>query len=65
MKCGFCGREIPADYVQKSCGLCKGGCRKLHCPYCGHENPVTPAYLRRLAEKKESESQTHTEDDHS
>ncbi|OHB27988.1 MAG: hypothetical protein A2X84_13450 [Desulfuromonadaceae bacterium GWC2_58_13] len=52
MKCEFCGREIPADHVQKSCGLCAGGCRKVHCPYCGHENPATPAYLRRFAEKE-------------
>ncbi|MEJ2200642.1 MAG: hypothetical protein P8X63_06480 [Desulfuromonadaceae bacterium] len=63
MKCGYCAREIPDEPVQKPCGLCTGGCRKIHCPYCGQENPVTPNYLRRIAEiarKKDSKK----DDDH-
>jgi len=51
MKCSFCGREIddkiPED--QLSCGRCRSGCRKVHCPYCGYANPLVPKYLQRWA----------------
>lgn len=48
MKCGFCGREIADTPGQKeSCGSCPGGCRKVHCPYCGYANPVVPGLLKR------------------
>jgi hypothetical protein len=53
MKCGFCGREIPDEPGQeKSCGACPGGCRKVHCPYCGYANPVVPGFLKRWSKKK-------------
>jgi hypothetical protein len=57
MICAFCGREIP-DQPGKTerCGSCLGGCRKIHCPWCGYANPLTPDYLKRLqqpSKKKE------------
>jgi hypothetical protein len=38
---------------EQGCGSCPGGCRKVHCPYCGQENPVTPEYLVRFFGKDE------------
>jgi hypothetical protein len=56
MKCGFCDREIPDEPgKEQSCGACPGGCRKVHCPYCGYANPVIPGFLQRLVKKKDSE----------
>lgn len=57
MKCGFCGREIPDEVpeTQTSCGMCRGGCRKVHCPNCGYANPLVPAYLKRLKKKPRPE----------
>ncbi len=56
MKCGFCQRDIPPPYQvdpeRKSCGSCFGGCRKLHCPWCGYPNPLPGKFLRRLLEKQ-------------
>lgn len=48
MNCGFCGREIPDRVPEKSCGRCGSGCRKVHCPYCGYENPAPSRLLNRL-----------------
>jgi hypothetical protein len=54
MICGFCGREISADLPEKSCGRCAGGCHKVHCPYCGYENPAPSVFLERvLGRRKE------------
>lgn len=54
MKCGFCGREIPDEPgLEKSCGACRGGCRKVHCPYCGYANPVVPEFLKRWSKKQD------------
>jgi len=49
VKCGFCGRTLPPleESRQKPCGACLGGCHKIHCPWCGYENPVVPGLLRR------------------
>jgi hypothetical protein len=33
---------------EKSCGACLGGCRKIHCPYCGQENPMIPELLEKF-----------------
>ena len=52
MNCGFCGREIPDDVEQRACGACAGGCRNIHCPYCGYKNPVPSGLLKRWLEKK-------------
>jgi len=51
MICSNCQREIPdqPDPQQESCGACGGGCRKVHCPYCGYANPVVPGFLQRFA----------------
>jgi hypothetical protein len=58
MKCGFCEREIPDEPGQeKSCGACPGGCRKVHCPYCGYANPVGPGFLKRWSKKKDEKSE--------
>jgi hypothetical protein len=53
MTCGFCGREIPDRPPEpaESCGACPGGCRKVHCPYCGYANPVIPGFLNKLSRK--------------
>jgi len=42
MKCGYCGRELPdrVDPEREPCGRCRGGCRMIHCPYCGYANPA-------------------------
>ena len=49
MKCAFCGRELTAAMLREAgCGACLGGCRKIHCPYCGQENPVIPEIFDRL-----------------
>ncbi len=50
MKCGMCHKEIPEELPDKEsrCGACSGGCRKVHCPFCGYGNPVMPSYLRKL-----------------
>ena len=50
MKCGMCHKEIPEVLPDKEnrCGACSGGCRKIHCPYCGYGNPVMPNYLKKF-----------------
>jgi hypothetical protein len=49
MKCAFCEHELTADMLRdQGCGACLGGCRKIHCPYCGQENPVVPEIFDRL-----------------
>ena len=49
MKCTFCEHELSADMLRSAgCGTCIGGCRKIHCPYCGQENPVLPEIFDRL-----------------
>lgn len=54
MKCGFCGRAIPDEPGQEqSCGACPGGCRKVHCPYCGYANPALTGFLKRWSKKKD------------
>ncbi len=59
MKCGFCGREIPDEIPEnhESCGLCPGGCRKVHCPHCGYANPLVPRFLKRWAKKNNSKKE--------
>ncbi len=55
MKCAFCDRQIPdaPDEERTSCGQCKGGCRKVHCPYCGYANPVVPGFLKRWTKDRD------------
>lgn len=49
MKCAFCDNELTAEMLrEQGCGTCLGGCRKIHCPYCGQENPVVPEILNKL-----------------
>lgn len=49
MKCTFCEHELTAEMLrEEGCGACHGGCRKIHCPYCGQENPVVPEIFDRL-----------------
>lgn len=49
MKCSFCENELKPDMIRnESCGGCFGGCRKIHCPYCGQENPIVPEILEKL-----------------
>lgn len=56
MKCSFCEHELtPAMLRAQGCGTCRGGCRKIHCPYCGQENPVLPEYLVELLGKDSEE----------
>jgi len=56
MKCTFCGHELTVAMLrEKGCGACGGGCRKIHCPYCGQENPVVPEYLAELLGKDRKE----------
>ena len=57
MKCGFCGKDIPdrPDDDRTPCGVCPGGCRKVHCPHCGYANPVVSGRLKRWLGEKEPE----------
>jgi hypothetical protein len=49
MKCTFCEHELTAEMLrEEGCGACLGGCRKIHCPYCGQENPVVPEIFDKL-----------------
>ncbi|MDH3998988.1 MAG: hypothetical protein OET90_09120 [Desulfuromonadales bacterium] len=49
MKCSFCEHELTEEMLrQESCGGCIGGCRKIHCPYCGKENDMPAALLEKL-----------------
>lgn len=49
MICNGCGAELPdLPENETGCGRCAGSCRKVHCPYCGYENPIVPNYLQRL-----------------
>ena len=54
MICGFCGREIPerTPDPQARCGACSGGCRKVHCPFCGYANPAVSGLLKKLVRPK-------------
>lgn len=41
MKCRFCGHALSREMLRAiGCGACGGACRKIHCPYCGEENPL-------------------------
>lgn len=55
MICGFCGKEIPEEVgpgeEKNSCGSCRGGCRKIHCPYCGYANPAPGKLLKKFLAK--------------
>ena len=51
MKCTFCEHELTVGTccAKQGCGSCLGGCRKIHCPYCGQENPcIVPEFLDKL-----------------
>jgi len=56
MICGFCHKEIKqeigAPEGQSACGRCFGGCRKIHCPYCGYANPAPGKYLSRFLKRE-------------
>lgn len=55
MKCSFCEHELDLAMIRaQSCGACIGGCRKIHCPYCGQENPLVPEYLDRLLKQDQA-----------
>lgn len=52
MKCSFCEHELDLDMIRaQGCGACIGGCKKIHCPYCGQENPLVPEYLEKLLKR--------------
>ena len=52
MKCSFCENELSPDMLrEKGCGGCLGGCRKIHCPYCGQENPIVPERLDKFLKR--------------
>jgi hypothetical protein len=53
--CGFCHKEIPEQVGvedRQACGACLGGCRKVHCPFCGFANPAPGKYLKKLLKKE-------------
>jgi len=52
MKCSYCEHELDMNMIRaEACGACIGGCRKIHCPYCGQENPMIPEYLEKILKK--------------
>lgn len=55
MKCSFCEHELtPAMLREESCGGCIGGCRKIHCPYCGQETPMVPEFLEKMLRQEKT-----------
>ncbi len=55
MKCSFCEHDLTAEMLrEKGCGACMGGCRKIHCPYCGQENPIVPELLEKFIKHDKS-----------
>lgn len=55
MKCSFCEHELDLDMIrEQGCGACIGGCKKIHCPYCGQENQLVPEYLEKLLHRGKS-----------
>ena len=55
MKCTFCDNELTPEMLrEKGCGGCMGGCRKIHCPYCGQENPIVPELLEKFVRNEQS-----------
>lgn len=53
MKCSFCEHELAPEMVrEQACGACIGGCRKIHCPYCGQENALVPEFLDKILNKE-------------
>ncbi|PLY03636.1 MAG: hypothetical protein C0623_01060 [Desulfuromonas sp.] len=57
MKCGMCHKQIPdaTPGRENRCGACSGGCRLVHCPYCGYGNPLTPGFLKILVKDDSDE----------
>ena len=53
MRCSFCENELTAEMLREAgCGACGGGCRKIHCPYCGRENPIIPEIFDKLLKRE-------------
>ena len=53
MKCTYCQHELTAEMLrEEGCGACIGGCRKIHCPYCGQENAVVPEIFDKLFKRE-------------
>lgn len=53
MKCSFCEHELTPEMLrEKGCGSCMGGCRKIHCPYCGQENPAATEFLAKALRRE-------------
>jgi len=50
LTCWYCRKPFTEDRAQAACQACplSTGCRYLHCPHCGYENPVEPAWLGKL-----------------
>lgn len=48
--CALCSAEFRPDWAQPACRACPlgTGCGFVRCPRCGYENPLTPAWLKRL-----------------
>jgi len=47
--CSFCENELSPEMLRtEGCGSCLGGCRKIHCPYCGKETPLVPELLEKF-----------------
>ena len=42
---------------QTRCGACPGGCRKVHCPYCGYANPAPSRISETARHPKKSDDQ--------
>ena len=38
---------------RKACGHCFGGCKKVHCPYCGFANPAPGKLMAKLLRKQQ------------
>jgi DtxR family Mn-dependent transcriptional regulator len=53
MKCTYCSKffdEMASQTVCQSCTLF-GGCHKIKCPHCGHEEPMPPEWIRKLGDR--------------
>jgi hypothetical protein len=51
IRCGFCGHEFAEEEGIRGCGGCgkPTACANIRCPRCNYENPLEPAYVKKIS----------------
>ena len=67
MKCDMCGLEFDQTEAPSACAHCPmvRRCKLLRCPRCGYEmlpEPKLVGWLRKLGQRRHTESQPGAED---